>query len=107
MEEAKLKRLQGDEYLDLMQEHGNINDIDDLVAVVRALREEKQVLERRVEEMTQAAQGEGFRGLYAGARMMRGYAVKVAQMHNAHTIAEHIEGLPLPGESTGTKSDER
>lgn len=100
--EEKLKRLQSEEYLDLMLEHGTINDIPDLVTSVRHLRKELAELQQALAQG--AATDTVFSALYMGAKKMRGYAKKVALLHNAYVVAEGIDQLPLPGqtESGGT-----
>lgn len=98
MEEAKLGRLQGEEYLDLMLENGTINDIPDLVAVIRYQKQELEELRGLMRNKIQSGDSDTiFSALYMGAKKMRGYAKKVALIHNAYVVAEAIEQLPLPG----------
>lgn len=100
MEEAKLNRLVSDEYLDLMVEHGTINDISDLVSAILAQRKELEALRRFVQLAVDSQSPDTqVMALYMGAKTARDAAAKVALLHNAYAVAEDIGNLPLPGQT--------
>jgi hypothetical protein len=100
MTDEHLKRIVSDEYLDTLLEWGTINDIPDLVAAIQSQRKELESLRRFVATAVESKSSDTTTmALYMGAKKMRGYAKQVALMHNAYAVAEHIEGLPLPGQT--------
>ena len=100
MTDERMRRLVSDEYLDLMCEQGTIADIPDMVATIRAQQKELESLRRFMAMAVESkAADTTTMALYMGAKKMRGYAKQVALLHNAYAVAEHIEGLPLPGQT--------
>jgi hypothetical protein len=100
MTDERLKQVVSDDYLDVMAQMGTINDIPDMIAAIRAQRKELESLRLFVQIAVESkATDTTTMALYMGAKKMRAFAKKVALLHNAYAVAEHIEGLPLPGQT--------